>query len=314
VQGSAADLMKIAMILIDNYLEENNLRDDVQLLLTMHDELVFRIKKHRVDIIPKIEEVMRLESTLAKINWKVPLEVDVEIGPSWDIHYEYPDMLEYVREVHGGDGVAFIYGVGQNYKEHLEACSKYHSDKKETKKEEAEYIKNNPIDKSIVLKEDFKKGALASVSSVPKESVPAVNTNTLSIDESSLVDAEAVDSLEEATASAADLDKYFQIVGSASLSDLPEEAHYKLKKYFYEKEVDRIMSGSASKEDLDIELPIIVHDPIDTSKKNLIGYIIDSCPGMGRVKFLTEKKEELHNKWVRVDVLKAAMMSKIFNL
>jgi hypothetical protein len=304
----------------------------------MHDELVFRIKKTHIDVIPEIEKVMMLEDTLRKIKWNVPLAVDVEIGSSWDVSYEYPSMLEYLKEKHGVDKVAYIYQKGQNYEEHLSSCKKYLSEKKSSKAKEEEDAKNNPVDKSIIQKDDFKKEALAIVSKLPtkedntiekedlvefikpelvKETVPLevkpLEKSSLEIDESSLLE-DKIESLEGTTATASDLDKYFSVIQSANLSDLPEEAHQKLKRFFYEKEVERILIGSASEDDSGIELPIIVHDPIDNSKKNLMGYIIDSCPGNGLVKFLTEKKEELHKDWIKVDVLKAAVMSKIFNL
>ena len=348
VQGSAADLMKIAMILIDKYLEEHKLRDHIQMLLTMHDELVFRIKKTHVDLIPEIEKVMRLDDTLRKIKWTVPLAVDVELGPSWDIHFEYPHMVEYLKAKFNQDKCAFIYSAGQNYQDHLDGCKNFQKEKKEAKFKKEEDAINNPEDRATLQKEDFKKEALAAVSTPPvvekkieipepkkieepkieapkietKIEVPKVETklevqkiekSSLSIDESPLAE-ENIESLEENTATANDLDKYFSVIQSASLGDLPEEAHQKLKRYFYEQEVERILSGTASLEDSGIRMPIVVHDPIDSSKKNLIGYIIDSCPGNGLVKFLTEKKEDLHQDWVEVDVLKVAVMSKVFNL
>jgi len=327
VQGSAADLMKIAMILIDKYLEENNLRDHVQMLLTMHDELVFRIKKTHVDIIPEIEKVMRLDDTVRKINWRVPLAVDVEIGPSWDIQYEYPNMVDYLKVKCNQSRVAYIYEADQDYEAHLEDCKKFHKEKKEAKNKEEE--NNLNADKAVVQKENFKKEALAAVKEPEQKSEELIVEKTtpipqketviekpLEIDESPLVEesSESVDSLEEITATASDLDKYFKVIQSASLSDLPEEAHQKLKRFFYEKESERILEGKSSKDDDGIEIPLIVHDPIDSAKKNLMGYIIDSCPGNGRVKFLTEKKEELHKDWIKVDVLKAVVMCKVFNL
>lgn len=330
VQGSAADLMKIAMILLDNYIEENSLRDKVQLLLTMHDELVFRIKKTHIDIIPELERVMRLEDTLKRINWKVPLAVDVEVGPSWDIHYEYKQMVEFLTEKYNTNKVAYIYESGKNYSEFLDGCKAYLEEKKKNKKEKEEKSENT-LDKESLKKDEFKKLAFEaiknnSIENYKEESeellvedssesttTPFSTENIVSVEKSSVEEITSDDSF-SSSGSVLDLDKYFSIMKSASLSDLPEEAHIKLKKSFYEKEVERILSGTSSEEDADIEIPIIVHDPIDSSKKNLIGYIIDSCPGRGRVKFLTEKKEELHKDWVEVDILKASVMSKIFNL
>ena len=51
IQGTAADLMKIAMLHVDNYIEKHGLNDVIQMLITMHDELVFRVKKDKIDII-----------------------------------------------------------------------------------------------------------------------------------------------------------------------------------------------------------------------------------------------------------------------
>jgi len=329
VQGSSADLMKIAMILIDKYLDENNLRDKVQMLLTMHDELVFRIKKTSIDVIPEIEKVMQLDNTIKKIKWQVPLVVDVELGSSWDIHFEYADMLEYLNEKHNQQNVAFIYESGQNYEEHLKNCSDFKKEKKECHHKKIKEEKNNPINKEIIQKEDFKKEALDVIENQKKifpvsekpvksekiEESIKVSEKTV-IDESSMLEEKTamVKSLGETTASASELDKYFNVMTNVNLSDLPDEAYQKLKKNFYEKEVERILEGLPSIDDLGIEMSLIVHNPIDNSKLNLIGYIIDSCPGKGRLRFLTDKKEDLHPDWVNIDVLKATIMSKIFNL
>ena len=77
IQGSAADLIKQAMLDVDAALASSSLR--ATLLLQIHDELVFEC--HRDDtaaLIPMIREKMQGAMTL-----EVPLDVDVTIGPNW---------------------------------------------------------------------------------------------------------------------------------------------------------------------------------------------------------------------------------------
>lgn len=77
VQGSAADLIKIAMIKIQNQLDTG--RFDARMLLQIHDELVFEATRTRVDetvamIKDNMEHAMKL---------KVPLLVEVGVGANW---------------------------------------------------------------------------------------------------------------------------------------------------------------------------------------------------------------------------------------
>ncbi|KND46696.1 MAG: DNA polymerase I [Parcubacteria bacterium C7867-006] len=59
IQGTEADIIKIAMVEIDKFLEKKNLKDDVRMLLQVHDELVFEIKENIVDsAAPEIKRMM----------------------------------------------------------------------------------------------------------------------------------------------------------------------------------------------------------------------------------------------------------------
>ncbi|PJE51165.1 MAG: DNA polymerase I [Candidatus Yanofskybacteria bacterium CG10_big_fil_rev_8_21_14_0_10_36_16] len=79
VQGTAADIMKLAMIEVYNYLNKNNLKQDALMLLQVHDELVIEIKDSLIDeLSPKIKNVME-----SVHKFDVPLIVDVEFGSSW---------------------------------------------------------------------------------------------------------------------------------------------------------------------------------------------------------------------------------------
>ncbi len=77
VQGTAADIIKLAMIKIQKEILEENL--EVKLLLQVHDELVFEIKKDLVGkFVPQIKKTMEEVYKLS-----VPIKVDVSAGDNW---------------------------------------------------------------------------------------------------------------------------------------------------------------------------------------------------------------------------------------
>ena len=77
IQGSAADIIKIAMINMQKLLEEGNYRS--KMLLQVHDELVFDIYKEELETLkPLIKETME---NAYKIS--IPLLVDVGLGDNW---------------------------------------------------------------------------------------------------------------------------------------------------------------------------------------------------------------------------------------
>jgi len=77
LQGTAADLIKVAMIRIDADLRERSLRS--RMLLQVHDELVFEVPEDEVDTMKRLV-TERMENVH---QLKVPLKVDVGIGPNW---------------------------------------------------------------------------------------------------------------------------------------------------------------------------------------------------------------------------------------
>ncbi|MDP2586213.1 MAG: DNA polymerase I [Candidatus Komeilibacteria bacterium] len=78
IQGSAADLLKMAMIKIHEQLP--NVSKTAKMLLTVHDELVFEVKENEAEIVAAfIKEQMEGIYTL-----KVPIKVDIGIGHNWD--------------------------------------------------------------------------------------------------------------------------------------------------------------------------------------------------------------------------------------
>lgn len=83
IQGTAADIIKKAMIRIRNVLKEKNLSDDVKMLLQVHDELVFEVKNEIVNEVKiLIKDIME---NIVKLS--IPLVVEVGISDNWkDAH------------------------------------------------------------------------------------------------------------------------------------------------------------------------------------------------------------------------------------
>ena len=77
IQGSAADLIKRAMILLDERLIEGGF--EARMLLQIHDELVFEAPE---DEIPRLAELVRHTMTTA-LDLNVPLTVDIAAGANW---------------------------------------------------------------------------------------------------------------------------------------------------------------------------------------------------------------------------------------
>ncbi len=79
VQGTAADIIKIAMTRADTALRKAGLLDDARLLLQVHDELVYEVKKEkREEAIQIIQKAME-----GVMDTAVPFTVKVSVGNSW---------------------------------------------------------------------------------------------------------------------------------------------------------------------------------------------------------------------------------------
>jgi DNA polymerase-1 len=77
LQGSAADLIKLAMVGVARRIDERGL--DAQMVLQVHDELMFDVPAQSVDAVREaVREEMEGAMTLA-----VPLVVDFKVGPTW---------------------------------------------------------------------------------------------------------------------------------------------------------------------------------------------------------------------------------------
>ena len=77
IQGSAADIMKIAMINVDRALRESGI--DAKIVMQVHDELILEVKDGDV---AKSKETLR-EQMEDAVKLSIPLTVDVTSGKNW---------------------------------------------------------------------------------------------------------------------------------------------------------------------------------------------------------------------------------------
>jgi DNA polymerase-1 len=77
IQSTAADIMKIAMIRVDEALRRSELK--TRMLLQVHDELIFEAPQEEVDAVARLVR----EEMEGAYRLHVPLKVDVEMGPNW---------------------------------------------------------------------------------------------------------------------------------------------------------------------------------------------------------------------------------------
>ena len=77
IQGSAADIIKLAMVNVYNKLREKELKSKI--ILQVHDELILNVKK---DELEEVKNIVKNEMEKV-LEMKVPLEVDINIGKTW---------------------------------------------------------------------------------------------------------------------------------------------------------------------------------------------------------------------------------------
>jgi len=78
MQGTAADLIKLAMLAVDRWIQESAL--DIRMIMQVHDELVFEVAQGAVEVAR--EHIRRAMSDVTTLS--VPLVVDVGVGGNWD--------------------------------------------------------------------------------------------------------------------------------------------------------------------------------------------------------------------------------------
>ncbi|MCU6377996.1 DNA polymerase I [Morganella morganii] len=78
MQGTAADIIKKAMIAVDDWLQKENI--DALMIMQVHDELVFEVRKEQQA--EMAEKIRRLMEAAMKLD--VPLKVEAGVGANWD--------------------------------------------------------------------------------------------------------------------------------------------------------------------------------------------------------------------------------------
>jgi DNA polymerase-1 len=79
IQGSAADIIKIAMLNVSKEINQNQLKS--RLLLQVHDELILEVAQGEKD---QLEEIVKTQMANA-YQLRVPLDVNIGFGLSWDL-------------------------------------------------------------------------------------------------------------------------------------------------------------------------------------------------------------------------------------
>ena len=79
IQGTAADLIRIAMKRVDDTLEKDGLLKKAHIILQVHDELIYEVEESAIPEVAKI--IKRGMESVAKLS--VPLEVNISTGDSW---------------------------------------------------------------------------------------------------------------------------------------------------------------------------------------------------------------------------------------
>jgi hypothetical protein len=106
VQGTSADITKLAMSLIYKEVKKRGWFDKLKMILTVHDEIVFEIHEDIIgEAIPTLTQIMARNKGIANQGWEVPLLVDVEIGKSWGVPYDLKDLKRGYKEKLEPDGV-----------------------------------------------------------------------------------------------------------------------------------------------------------------------------------------------------------------
>ena len=94
IQGTGADIIKIALYRVWSYIRKNNLHNDVRILMPIHDEIVYEIREDKLDtLVPAISEIMKIRDLTNALGWKVHLEVDAEYDDTFMVKKNYFEDL-----------------------------------------------------------------------------------------------------------------------------------------------------------------------------------------------------------------------------
>lgn len=88
IQGTGADILKIAMVLIHRHAVAKGWEDKAMMIACMHDEVLYEISGDILEeAIEAFVEIMAVK-TVRTLGWTVPLTVDIEIGKNWKVPWD----------------------------------------------------------------------------------------------------------------------------------------------------------------------------------------------------------------------------------
>lgn len=94
IQGSSADLTKLAMGSAYLLVKKNGWFGKVNMLITIHDELVFEIDKDIFEeAVAALNQMMTRNGVIKKLKWPITLQSDVEFGEDWSVPYDRKDWI-----------------------------------------------------------------------------------------------------------------------------------------------------------------------------------------------------------------------------
>ena len=82
IQGTAADIMKLAMLAVDRELAAAGF--ETHMTMQVHDELVFEVPEAELEAVKALVHRLMVEVPAQRLGLKVPLEVDLGAGGDWD--------------------------------------------------------------------------------------------------------------------------------------------------------------------------------------------------------------------------------------
>ena len=86
IQGTEADLIKLAMIHIDAWITNQKLDTDIKMVMQVHDEIVFEIKDEKIkEVVPQLVQIMEsaFDQDWITIKQTLPIKVDYGVGKNW---------------------------------------------------------------------------------------------------------------------------------------------------------------------------------------------------------------------------------------
>jgi len=293
IQATSADVLKIALVLIDKGIRDNGWEDDVRYVMTVHDEIVFEIRPHLLmEAVPKIDEWMCSPWKIQKAygrQWDVPLETEPGIDQNWKARYDFPMM---------------VHGVPL----HETDFNKDGTLKKKLKSDQ--YIKNGRLYQKVP---DFLEGYIIPDTGEAKEE-PETEENVSVADEAVKAKEEAKEAQKNIPESV-DVDSF----GENVKSDIPEETKQPVQEETKQSIPEKIEQPVQKEIELKTDKPnsIFVYNLTSTPNRYLIkkiNAVLILSEGDTPIKIMIDGQVLVNGSKYKVDVPTFKVLSRMFGL